>query len=65
MPFFITGILPDKVRTATRSGAASAIVLAIKWDGEGVTDIIITPPEGGPRDFRTFQTQHYGLVRPA
>ncbi|GEP09060.1 hypothetical protein MGN01_09050 [Methylobacterium gnaphalii] len=63
MPFIITGTSLSGPRTATRLSPASAIVLAMKWDEEGLRDIQIAPPDAAPQCFRAFQAQLHGASR--
>lgn len=65
MPFSITGIGPTGLLSVTRTTAASAIVIAMKWDEDGIQLIQIAPMGGKPRCFKLFRAQHYRLLRPA
>jgi hypothetical protein len=59
MPFTITGNGADGLHSATRTSPASAIVLALRWAGNGLTDVQIAPPDQGPLCFRIFQRQRF------
>lgn len=60
MPFIITGTGPAGLVSVTRTTAASAIVLAMKWDEDGVQNVQIAPPGKTARCFKIFRAQHYG-----
>lgn len=60
MPYVVTGIDPSGLRSATRVSPASAIVLAMGWDGNGIQDVRIKPPGLEPRSFKDFRVQHFG-----
>jgi hypothetical protein len=64
MPFIITGIGPDGLRSVTRTSPASAIVLAMRWSEEGVRDIQVAPPGQEARCFRAFQRQRFRALMP-
>lgn len=63
MPFIITGTGSTGLKSVTRTTAASAIVLAMKWDEDGFRNILITPPGHKPQSYKRFQAQHYRIVR--
>jgi hypothetical protein len=60
MPFVVTGIDPSGLLSATRVSPASAIVLAMGWDRDGVQDVQIEPPGLEARCFKDFRVQHFG-----
>lgn len=65
MPFIITGKGPTGLQSVTRVTPASAIVLAAKWEEDGVRDVQITPPGRKTQCFKIFRAQHYRVLRPA
>lgn len=65
MPFSVMGTGPTGIKSAVRNSAASGIVLAMKWEEDGVRDILITPPGKKAQCFKAFRDQHYGRSRSA
>lgn len=63
MPFIIKGIGKAGPQLTTRTKAASAIVLAMKWDEKGVQDVQIAPPDRKPLCYKIFQAQHYRIMQ--
>lgn len=59
MQFLITGTVKNGLRTTSRSRASSAIVIAVKWDEQGVKNVRIASPGEEAQPFRTFQAKHY------
>lgn len=55
MTFSITGVGPDGPKTATRKMAASAIVLAMRWETQGIQEILIASPGEKAQCFKIFQ----------
>ena len=63
MPFIITGTGPAGLKSVTRMTAASAIVVAMRWDEDGIQSIQIAPPGKKPRCFKIFQAKHYRQLK--
>ena len=63
MAFSINGIGLNGPQSATRLQAASALVLASRWESSGVREVTIRGEGRAPESVKTFRLRRYGRDR--